>query len=65
MHRCGYREEMEKCPAYQPKCELHGRVNMICIWFRKDFWDDDKNGGSICTKSMQKGVTEIYERGST
>ena len=61
MWKCGHRGSQEKCPAYLPKCDRPGAVNMTCIWFRKDYLGHDENhSGSICTKSLKKDVTGVH-----
>ena len=65
MHKCGHREAQEKCPAYLPKNETPGKVNLTCIWYRKDYLGKEvNNGGSICTKSLQKDATGVHIEGS-
>ena len=48
MRRCDFTDEQEKCPQYEPKKKASGNANLICLWFRKDFLDDNGTG-SICT----------------
>ena len=65
MHECGFIGEQEKCPKYIPKCSKPGRVNLICLWFSKNYLGiETNNGGSICTKSLDKGVNGIYKSGT-
>ena len=62
MHKCGHLDEQEKCPKYQPKCDKPGKVNLVCLWYRKDYLGCEKNdSGSICTKSINSGVTGVYK----
>ena len=62
MNECGHRGEQERCPKYEPKCSIPGKVNMTCIWFRKDYLGCElNNGGSICTKSIDKGTVGVYK----
>ena len=61
MHRCGHRGSQEKCPAYLPKNDKPGNVDLTCIWLRKHFWMDDGDYGDICTKAIQKDATGVYE----
>jgi len=39
-----------------------GKVNLVCWWYRKDYLGCEKNdSGSICTKSINSGVTGVYK----
>ena len=59
MHKCGYPGEQEKCPKYKAKCDIPGKVNLTCFWFRKDWLG--RNGGSICTKALKKDEKGVYK----
>jgi hypothetical protein len=47
MKKCTHRDNQEQCDDYKEKCDIPGKVNMDCIYFRRGYLD--KYGGSICT----------------
>ena len=62
MHQCGFKGEQEKCPEYRARCDKPGRVDMTCLWYRRDYLG--KNGGSICTKALDKETVGVYKEGT-
>ena len=55
MKVCEY-DEQEKCPDYEEKCSVPGRVDLTCTYWRHDYLG--KNGGDVCTVPPKKYETD-------